>query len=525
MASAGTRVIANATIITVSQQAPPQTLAGDVEVDEFTSGGRRILSIDCTPTNQFYASLAQQAALSEIDNVKKESEPEPDDDDDDATKDDLNLMDVDSKADVSKITKKFKKIGEGGGGGDGDDDEGLGYLPPADDSPDGLLVAYIKRIVHEDLQRPSSERIDTVHIKSPERHHWLALNGLSPKHLTLSTCNVDRGELASLDRLEQRWTELETLRLEDISDTLWDPEDWATTVSSVHSITIAYCKSVRLVPTSKFPHLTKLRIVENDALAMFVLAGEKVTGFSKRLEVLHLQSTNGRDAKSKPALRRFWDRLRKCTHVRDLTLILARANLDTELSQYIPSSVENLKFHCSCSLTMLEDLQDEWLKKPADRKWLPKLQSFTFRADARTFDHRRNQRDENVSRILDVPVPPKEEEGDTSLDLGDISTDSIDIDPEVRKVMGPEDIDDDDDDDADYEEPSFEEEDDKEDDSEEEDEDETEVKMEEDDDDDDNLEIAAPDEHNPILLPHIASIIGTVLHRLKERNPELTIIG
>ncbi|KAH9486197.1 hypothetical protein JR316_0000261 [Psilocybe cubensis] len=508
----GTRTLVNATVISVSKQGPPQLQTRDVEVDAFTSGGRRILSIDCSAVR---IDIAPQPATTIDANTTPLKEEEVD----------LNLMDVDRKFDVSKVTKKFKQIGEPGGSHGPDDDDGFAYAYPSPNSPDGLLLAYIRQIVHEDLQRPSSDRIDTVHIKSPERHHWLALSGLSPKHLTLSTCDEDKGELASLDRLEQPWTELESLRLEDIHETLWDPEDWATAVSTVSSVTLAHCKSTRLVPTTKFPNLTKLRIIENDALATFVLAAEKVTGFSKRLEVLHLQSTDGRDVKGQSARKRFLERLRKCTRLRELTLVLARADQDIGLVHHIPSSVENFNFHCSCSVTMLEDL-DDWLKKARDSKWLPNLKSFTFRADAHSFDTRRTEGSEIGSRILDVPVPPKleEDEGNLSTDVADTSVDSIDIaEVNARKVLSAEDLEDDDEDDEDYMDNSFdpdelsEEEDD-------DDDDDPEIKME-DDDDDEDLEFAAADDHNPILLPHISSLIATVLHRLKERNPQLEIVG
>ncbi|PPQ79370.1 hypothetical protein CVT25_002641 [Psilocybe cyanescens] len=521
--ASGIHTLVNATIITVSKRGPPEVLTRDIEVDDFTYGGRRILSIDCSAVPVHHEPGSLHSHAFDTGSIKKE----PTDEDKTTPQEEEVDMDVDGKFDVSKITKKFKKIGEPGLSGvhgpDNDDhDEGLGNAYPAPDSPDGLLIVYIRQIVLDDLQRPSHDRIDSVHIKSPERRHWLALSGLSPKHLTLSTCDEEKGELASLDRLEQPWTELESLRLEDIYETLWDSEDWASSVCTASAITIAYCKSVRLVPATKFPNLTKLRIIENDALSTFVLAGEKVTGFSKRLEILHLQSTNGRDVKGKSALKRFWDRLRKCTHLRELTLILVRAGQDTGLTPYLPSSVENLMFHCSCSVPMLDDLEN-WCQKPADRNWLPKLKSFTFRADANTFDIRRVQGREITSRILDVPVPPKEEEGDISVDMNDISIDVVDIEPDARKVLSMEDFEDDDDDDEDYEDGSFDADALSEEEEEDDNEDEPEIKME--DDVDDDLEFAAQDDHNPILLPHITSLIGTVLHRMKQRNPELEIRG
>ncbi|PPR05336.1 hypothetical protein CVT26_011599 [Gymnopilus dilepis] len=533
-------IISNATIVTVSQRGPPEITTTDVEVDAFTSGGRRILYVDCTSVERapVFSGVAMPAGTSSgVANVVK-------DDPDTMTasqlafyqqvkerattiKDEegeMNLMDVDEKPrldDVARMTKKFKRIGDTPGAHPGDDDD-LGHPSPAPDSPDGILVAYIKQIVHQDLQRPPSERFDTVRIKSPERHHWLALDGLSPKHLTLITCNEDIGELASLDRLEHRWMELETLRLEDVSDILWNKDDWATTVSTVKAITLSYCSALRLNVEGGFPNLTKLRIIENDAMATFARAGQDITGFSKRLEVLHLQSTNGCDARTKSDLMRFRDRLKKCTHLKDLTLILARADQDTGLPPYLPNSVENLSFHCSCSLVMLDDLED-WLKKPADRKWLPNLKSFIFKCDARTFDHLAIQSGESrTTQIRDVSLPPvavKPE--DAEADDGPVEGDSMDAaDLTAREVVHGADIEEDDDDDDDYQDEGNETDDE---DIDEDDEDEDMIKEE--DDEDAQLNIGAKDDHNPILLPHITSMIASVLHKMKTRNPELEIIA
>lgn len=523
--------IVHTTVVVVSHRGPPEITTSDVEVDIFTSGHRRILYVDCTPLDPHDVANPQHqpnddwmkkepgamsadelAFFQQVKENRLEIKQEGEE---------MNLMDVDEKVkpeDISRITKRFRIIGDSQEPS-GSNAEGLGRATPADDSPDGILLNYLRQIVHLDLQRPLTDRIDTVRIKRPERDHWLALNGLQPKHLTLIDCSDTVGNLSSLDLLEHRWTGLESLRLEDISELLWDPEDWATSVNTVSAITLSYCTSLRLLPPGGFPNLTKLRIIENDALAMFAVAGDKLSGFSKRLEVLYLQSTNGVrvnfDDNNTHTLR-FRDRLRKCKQLKDLTLILARGDQDIGLIPLLPASLENFQFHCSCSLGMLDDLED-WIKKPADRKWLPNLKSLTFRADAKTFDHRvpAQAGNQGLVAILDVPVP----HGNYA--AGDVSLDEVDKD--ALKVLGAGDIEEDDDDDADYEEDEAIETDSEGEDDDDESDD-VSVKME-DDEEDEVIGQTAVDSHNPILLPHISSLIGTVLKRMKERNPELQISG
>ncbi|KDR85824.1 hypothetical protein GALMADRAFT_234918 [Galerina marginata CBS 339.88] len=538
--SGPTQVI-NATIITVSLRGPPEITTADTQVDAFTSGGRRILSIDCTPPDNDNIPVGSSVpappagSYNTDDWMKKDPQLMTADDlaffqqvrDSNAMKSEddggMNLMDVDQKPNpdepVSRITRRFRNIGSSSSADPGGDDGLGGHASPAPDSPEGIFIAYLRQIVHHDLQLPPSDRIDTVRIKAPERHHWLALNGLSPKHLTITLLTETTGDFASLDRLEQRWTTLETLRLEDVSDTLWDTEDWPSTVSSVSAVTLAYCASVRLVPEGGFPNLTKLRIIENDALAMFVHAGEKVAGFSKRLEVLYLQSTNGRDAKSKGDLFRFHDRLRKCTHLNDLTLVLARADQDTGLASFVPASVENFAFHCSCSLALLNDLED-WFGKPRDKKWFGKARSVTFKCDAQVFDQRAVRLEEGGRHIQDVPVPPVDVKLEEGAEEEAEEVDAADL--AAREVLRGEDIEEDDDDDDEYADDG----DDADDDSDE-DEDEDMIKEEEDEDGDEDedeaLDFGGRDEHNDVLLPHITSTIWGILNKLKERNPELQV--
>ncbi|KAF8893670.1 hypothetical protein CPB84DRAFT_1783074 [Gymnopilus junonius] len=175
---------------------------------------------------------------------------------------------------------------------------------------------------------------------------------------------------------------------------------------------------------------------------------------------------------------------------------------------------------------MLDDLED-WLKKPADKKWLPNLKSFTFKGDARTFDQfalRSEAR--RTAEIRDVSLPPvavKHEggeagEGSADVDEGD-SMDTADLN--ARKVLVGDDFEEDEDDD-DYEDNDADDDDDAE--GEEDDEDEDMIKEEEDD-DDAQLNFGAEDDHNPILLPHITSLIASVMHKMKSRNLELQIVA
>ena len=248
------------------------------------------------------------------------------------------------------------------------------------------MLKKLRRFVKEDMRKAPSERIDSVlwcmsYELYPTARMWKALDGLSPKHLELSP-SADTAiscHIKPLNTLQHQWNDLESLTLHDIGDC--DFIKRAPKIfSQISSLTLNHCVGPEHFP----PNLTRLkhlRTVENGACDMFSYGVDNVPNFTKVLEVLEIESTNGCDFSNTYDPQDFKDRLRKCTNLREFRLTAGYVDsLDTDLASYIPPSVEKLTLRYTRSLPFLHYFGD-WIEHASDKTWLPHLKSFQLTVD------------------------------------------------------------------------------------------------------------------------------------------------
>ncbi|KAJ3513245.1 hypothetical protein NLJ89_g3057 [Agrocybe chaxingu] len=255
------------------------------------------------------------------------------------------------------------------------------------------IVRDIRKVVQDDMKLLPGERIDTVVLDpEPWTKHLAALDGLSPKHLKVRAGFEESIDLYALTVLSNPWTELESLLLDSEcmgwkmhtssngpdADYAGFEANYPNIIKQIKTLTLYYCCGFKFQADNLPEKLLHLKIIENDAMAMFVCACTNIPGFMERVETVYIASTVGCDTSDPEP---FKQHLVKCTNVCDLTLVMGgRQNTDLGLAKFIPPSVEKLAFHCSTSDSMLENL-DEWLECAADPAWLPVLNSFTLKMD------------------------------------------------------------------------------------------------------------------------------------------------
>ncbi|KAJ3510849.1 hypothetical protein NLJ89_g4443 [Agrocybe chaxingu] len=286
-------------------------------------------------------------------------------------------------------------------GADGDSEHSFGG--PLYKKRNKRLVEDLKKIVEDDQKASPEDRIDAVIIgPEPEPKHLAALDGLSPKFFLAYSGWEEAILLDGISELKKPWTELESVWIcgehpeGGWSMGCYDTErDWKKNylklITGVKSLTLDYCCQLFFSPKNIPVKVRNLKVVGNEGMETFIRTYDTVPGFGDRLEMLHIASTNGCDlGGSKNDFAKFKQRLSKCSHLRDLTLIVAPATRipheqpepnDVALSGFTPNSVETLAFHCSPSESMLADL-DEWIECAKRSDWLPALKSVTIRTDA-----------------------------------------------------------------------------------------------------------------------------------------------
>ena len=244
----------------------------------------------------------------------------------------------------------------------------------------------IKDLVKQDIQKPHSERIDSVvweveSASEPTPEMWQALDGLSPKHLRIVAGYAEEFTFEGLKTLRRPWTELETLALcnNTRSSVIDEAPDYFSRISA---LTLEYCCSQNLVPPGA-TRLKELRIIENNACDMFAYAVDNPLNpdLAGQLEVLDIQTTNGCDMSHGYEPQDFRDRLQKCTRLRELHYAACISdNLDVNLAAHIPSSVETVGLRFTRSLPFLRSFED-WLSHASDSSWLPHLKRFKMAID------------------------------------------------------------------------------------------------------------------------------------------------
>jgi len=247
-------------------------------------------------------------------------------------------------------------------------------------------AAAIQDLVKQDTQKPPSERIDSVvwqveSASEPTPEMWRALDGLSPKHLSILAGYEEEFTFEGLKTLKRPWTELETLTLRDNikASVIDNAPDYFSRISA---LTLEWCCSQNLVPPGA-TRLKELRIIENNACDMFAYAVDNPQNpnLAGQLEVLDIQTTNGCDMTHGYEPQDFRNRLQKCTRLRELYYAACISDgLDVNVAAYIPSSVETVGLRFTRSLPFLRSFED-WFSHAADSSWLPHLKRFKMAVD------------------------------------------------------------------------------------------------------------------------------------------------
>ncbi|CAA7265005.1 unnamed protein product [Cyclocybe aegerita] len=267
-----------------------------------------------------------------------------------------------------------------------------GYVSDEDQA---TATSHLRHVTQEDMMKSPSERIDTLCFSAPRDAQWPAVDGLSPTHLEVQA-NVDESiDLSPLDKFKNPWTALRSLRMGGVCSF----SEWPAVIAGqVESIDLTYSHAIHWTSSGGFPNLKRLKMEENNAIDMFLFAMKEIPGLLARLEVLHLQSTNGCDLQYDFTPRNLQMKLRRCHVLKDLCIALAQEDSDLGLARYLPRSLERLEFHCTMSRAMSEDL-DEWVAHANNPKWLPSLKHFVLKYDANIIGGRPRDRTEDVESL------------------------------------------------------------------------------------------------------------------------------
>jgi len=232
------------------------------------------------------------------------------------------------------------------------------------------MLKKLRQLVKEDMQKAPSERIDSVlwyprFEIEPTAREWKTLDGLSPKHLALfPTPDIISCRIKPLNTLQHQWNDLESLTLHNIGACGFIKRA-PKIFCQISSLTLNHCVGPEHFPRD-LTRLKHLRTLENGACDMFCYGVDNVANFTKFLEVLEIESTNGCDLNMYYP-QDFKDRLRKCTNIREFRLTAGYMDsLDTYLAFYIPPSVEKLTLRYTRSLPFLHYFGD-WIEHASDK--------------------------------------------------------------------------------------------------------------------------------------------------------------
>ncbi|PPR05318.1 hypothetical protein CVT26_011578 [Gymnopilus dilepis] len=270
-------------------------------------------------------------------------------------------------------------------------DENPNQLPLHPQARTQNLLSHIERFVQEDLKQPPSQHIDSVLWRvnndfEPTPDAWRALDGLSPKHLTLIGGDYEDCSLAALSQLKHQWSDLHTLTLAGISSTTF-AEDAPRILSRISSLTLDHCYGLHFVPL-KATQLKELTIIENNACDIFISGIKDNPRLVHTLETLQIiSSSSGNDFSYQYEPRDFRNSLKKCASLRQFAFSTSHADsLDTYLSSYLPLSIEHLTLHFTLTFPFLHHF-DDWIHKASDPLWLPYLKSFEMTASEYPVTH------------------------------------------------------------------------------------------------------------------------------------------
>ena len=263
------------------------------------------------------------------------------------------------------------------------------------------ILPHLRRIVEEDALRVHDDRIAILDIgPEPDLMHWEALDGLKPTHITVSSGWDETISYQELDKFPSLWSRVQSMEISGVGGEGLLEDNDPPFYARLAALTLSYCVGFRFTSSRKPSSVTRLKIVQNDALSTFIAFCENVPGARDRLEYLYIASTNGCEYLP-DGVADVQDRLKRCGNLRHLTLILggsAAAGLggtyasipDHELgfATTFPPSLVSLSFHCSAREKMLIDL-DDWERCAGETSWLPKLRSLVIKPDGPELDRLR----------------------------------------------------------------------------------------------------------------------------------------
>ncbi|KAF9524101.1 hypothetical protein CPB83DRAFT_861889 [Crepidotus variabilis] len=217
-----------------------------------------------------------------------------------------------------------------------------------------MLARRLRKIVAQDCALPKTERIDAVEIgPDPESYAYSALDGISPKHIKLSSGFAEEIHAEEIENLFYPWEEIESAEI--VSECMgwhWNsflsPKGSITHasaiafpefISRVKSLQLTYCHQFRFRAKHLPMEMVNFKIIGNDAMSAFCNAFDNIPGFNDRLQRLHLAS-NDSQCESGDAFD-FKERLQECTAIRDLFLALGdqpRPIAEDSLGEQSPGS-------------------------------------------------------------------------------------------------------------------------------------------------------------------------------------------
>ncbi|PPR06264.1 hypothetical protein CVT24_000936 [Panaeolus cyanescens] len=266
------------------------------------------------------------------------------------------------------------------------------YPEPPNNTQTKHRLDTLKQFVAAQLELPQSSRVDTIIFDDPAPTELLAIDGLSFKHLVLKAGVIEEVDLTAVAQLTTPWKSIESVRLVGVCSRLIvdrrpssgsEKEQWTAIPPSIKTLQLDLATSSFdfMHPEGGLHSLQNLKLVDNYAVDLFCKAWRQLPNFISKIQVLHIISTNGCDL-GWYRLEDFRRRLRASTNVKTLLIALAKkVDIDINLADFIPPSVENLSFHFTKSDAMLQDL-DTWIERARDPGWLPNLKCIKLGANA-----------------------------------------------------------------------------------------------------------------------------------------------
>ena len=247
------------------------------------------------------------------------------------------------------------------------------------------MLEALRKLVDADSNNPSSERIDSVLWdieggSQPNPADWKALDGLSPKHLTMSGGFYEDCNIVPLRDLHHQWTDLQGLTFVGMASNQI-LHDAPSVISLISSLTLDYCCGLHYVHPNA-ANLADLVIIGNNACDMFISGIDDNPTLAHTLETLEVVSgVGGTEFSYDYDPEDFRDALRKCTNLRTFRFRMAyEDDLATYLASDIPSSVEHLSLKFERSVPLLHYF-DDWIEKASSTAWLPALKTLKMIVD------------------------------------------------------------------------------------------------------------------------------------------------